>query len=356
MFYSRLVHRAAGVLGGEAGTPNRVLVNGEPHPQPVGRHDLLPGDVIEIELPSGGGKFPAAERSPEAILADLAEGILTPEGARGTVRLERVMGLLDGKIAIVTGAGTGIGRASAARLAAEGAKVVLVGRRRHVLDEVATVIKEAGGEAFVKATDIEDGDEVRDLVAWTRDRVGPVDILVNNAGSAGKVRNVRWIEEEEWNAVLGVNLTAVYLLTQAVLPDMLARGDGTIVTVSSLAAARPNLLGGAAYGAAKAGARNFMTYLHNTFRNDGIRATCILPGEVNTPILDNRPSPPSEQVRAEMVQPDDVARAVLLAASLPPRTVIEELVIAPTKLRDTSEDIEISRWTGAPEEDLPNGS
>nr|WP_267895521.1 hydantoinase B/oxoprolinase family protein [Streptomyces sp. RTd22] len=78
MFYSRMHHVADGVLGGEPGTPNRVLVNGEPHPQPVGRHDLAPGDVIDIELPSGGGKFPAAERDREAILADLAEGILTP--------------------------------------------------------------------------------------------------------------------------------------------------------------------------------------------------------------------------------------------------------------------------------------
>ena len=82
MFYSRMHHVADGVLGGEPGTPNRVLVNGEPHPQPVGRHDLAPGDVVDIELPSGGGKFPATERDREAILADLAEGILTPEGAR----------------------------------------------------------------------------------------------------------------------------------------------------------------------------------------------------------------------------------------------------------------------------------
>ena len=191
---------------------------------------------------------------------------------------------------------------------------------------------------------------MRELVAWTKDVAGPVDILVNNAGSASKVLNVRWIGEAEWNAVMGVNLTAVYLLTQAVLPDMLARGGGTIVTVSSLAAVRPNLLGGAAYGAAKAGVRNFMTYLRNTFRNDMIRATCVLPGEVNTPIMDNRAAPPSEETRAAMVQPEDVARAVLLCASLPQRTVVEELVIAPTLLRDTSADIETSRWIGAPED------
>ncbi|WP_328351227.1 SDR family oxidoreductase [Streptomyces sp. NBC_00445] len=260
------------------------------------------------------------------------------------------MGTLDGKTALITGAGTGIGRETALVLAGEGARVVLVGRRQHILDEVAAVIEKAGGTVFTHSTHVENADEVRELVAWTREVAGPVDILVNNAGGASKVLDVRWISEEEWNHVMGVNLTAVYLLTQAVLPDMLERGGGSIITVSSLAAVRPTLLGGAPYGAAKAGVRNFMTYLHNTFRNDLIRATCILPGEVNTPILDSRAAPPSEEKRAAMVQPEDVARAVLLCASLPQRTVVEELVIAPTLQRDTSADIEISRWIGAPED------
>ncbi|UUU26620.1 SDR family oxidoreductase [Streptomyces sp. DSM 40750] len=262
-------------------------------------------------------------------------------------------GLLEGKTALVTGAGTGIGRETALMLAEAGATVVLVGRRQHILDEVAAVIKDAGGAAFTRSTHVENADEVRELAEWTRDEAGPVDILVNNAGGAGKVPDVRWTGEEEWNAVMGVNLTAVYLLTQAVLPDMLERGGGSIITISSLAAVRPTLLGGAPYGAAKAGVRNFMTYLHNTFRNDLIRATCILPGEVNTPILDSRAAPPSEEKRAAMVQPEDVARAVLLCATLPQRTVVEELVIAPTLPRDSSADVETSRWIGAPEDARP---
>ncbi|UKA55433.1 SDR family oxidoreductase [Arthrobacter sp. FW305-BF8] len=263
------------------------------------------------------------------------------------------MGLLEGKVAIITGAGTGMGRSTAAQLAAEGASVVLVGRRGEVLDEVASAITAEGGRAVSRAADICSKDDVDALVEWVSETLGPVDILVNNAGSASKVLNVRWISQDEWNDVLDVNLNAVYLLTQAVLPDMLARKTGTIITVSSLAAVNPNLLGGAAYGAAKAAVRNFMTYLHNTFRNEGLRAVTILPGETATPILDNRARPPRQEEREAMVQPDDVARAIHLVATLPQRTVVQELVIAPTVQRDTSGDIEISRWTGAPAEEVP---
>src|SRR5437588_788905 len=135
-----------------------------------------------------------------------------------------MMGLIDGKVALVTGAGTGIGRESAILLAREGATVVLTGRRMAPLEDVVAEIK----------------------------------------------------------------------LTQAVLPAMIAKSEGTIITVSSLAALNPNLLGGAAYGAAKAGVKNFMTFLHNTYRNQGIRATTILPGETNTPIMDNRARTPLE--------------------------------------------------------------
>lgn len=258
------------------------------------------------------------------------------------------MGLLDGKTAIVTGAGSGIGREAAKLLAADGATVILVGRRTELLDQLAAAIGDAG-RAIPVPTHIEDRTEVERLLERVHAEAGPVDILVNNAGSASTILNVRWISDREWRQVIDVNLNAVFLLTQAVLPDMLERRAGTVITVSSLAAVNPNLLGGAAYGAAKAGARNFMTYLHNTFRNDGIRATCILPGEVATPIMNNRARPPAEDERAGMVQPEDVARAVHLAASLPDRTVITELIIAPRHQRDTSGDLEVSRWVGAPD-------
>ena len=258
------------------------------------------------------------------------------------------MGALDGQVAIMTGGGSGIGRAAALMLAAEGAQVVVAGRRKAPIEEVAAEIGRAGGRAAARVCDVEKAAEARGLAEWTVAQCGRVDILVNNAGHSSRARNVRWVGQEEWDSVLAVNLTGVYALTQAVLPGMIERGGGTIITVSSLAALKPGLIGGAPYGAAKAGVRNLMGHVHTVLREKGIRATTIMPAEVDTPILDNRPLRPDAQARATMMQAEDVARAILLCATLPPRTVIEEIVMSPTILRDQSADIRTARDEGAP--------
>lgn len=255
---------------------------------------------------------------------------------------------ITGHVALVTGAATGIGRAISLALAHEGATVVLVGRRQAPLEEVRGEIESAGGHAMVVALDVTDAAAVQATFAQVTAEVGAVDILVNNAGSSTPTRNPQWMSVDEWRQVVEVNLTAVFSCTQAVLDGMLQRGRGTIVTVSSIAALTPNLLGGAAYGAAKAGARNFMSFLHGTFRDQGIRAITVIPGETDTPILDDRVRPPATNERAHMVQPDDVARAVLLAVTIPARTVMQELTVLPTRQRDLSVDLEVSRWAGAP--------
>lgn len=257
------------------------------------------------------------------------------------------MGALDGQVAIMTGGGSGIGRAAALMLAAEGAQVVVAGRRKGPIEEVAAEIGRAGGRAVARVCDVEKVAEARGLAEWTVAQCGRVDILVNNAGHSSRARNVRWVGQEEWDSVLAVNLTGVYALTQAVLPNMIERGGGTIITVSSLAALKPGLIGGAPYGAAKAGVRNLMGHVHTVLRDKGIRATTIMPAEVDTPILDNRPLRPDAQARATMMQAEDVARAILLCATLPPRTVIEEIVMSPTILRDQSADIRTARDEGA---------
>ena len=258
------------------------------------------------------------------------------------------MGVLDGQVAIMTGGGTGIGRAAALMLAAEGAQVVVAGRRKAPLDEVAGEIMQAGGRAVARPCDVEKPAEARGLAEWTVAQYGRADILVNNAGHSSKARNIRWVGQEEWDSVLAVNLTGVYALTQAVLPGMIERGGGTIITISSLAALRPGLIGGAPYAAAKAAVLNLMGHVHNVLRDKGIRATTIIPAEVDTPILDNRPLRPDARARSTMMHAEDVARAILFCATLPPRTVIETLVMSPTILRDQSEDIRIARDEGAP--------
>jgi NADP-dependent 3-hydroxy acid dehydrogenase YdfG len=249
---------------------------------------------------------------------------------------------LDGQVAIVTGAGTGIGRATALMLAAEGALVVVVGRRRALLDAVVAEIGRAKGRAVARVCDLERSDETRGLAAWTIATFGRVDVLVNNAGHSSRARNIRWVREDEWRSVLAVNLDAVYLLTQAVLPGMLERREGTIVTVASLSADRPGLVGGAPYGAAKAAARNLMGHVHTVYRNQGIRATTIVPAEVDTPILDNRPLPPSAEARATLMQAEDVAAAIVFCVTLPPRTVVEEIVMSPNHDRERSAELAVA--------------
>ena len=257
------------------------------------------------------------------------------------------MAVLDGQVAIMTGGGTGIGRSAALMLAAEGALVVVSGRRKAPIEAVAGEITAAGGRAAARVCDVARPAEARALAAWTVAQYGRVDVLVNNAGHSSKARNVRWVPQDEWDAVVNVNLTGVYALTQAVLPSMIARGGGTIITVSSLAALKPGLIGGAPYGAAKAGVRNLMGHVHTVLREKGIRATTIMPAEVDTPILDNRPLVPDETARATMMQAEDVARAILLCVTLPARTVIEEMVMSPTILRDQSADLRTARDLGA---------
>src|SRR5437764_1413852 len=143
------------------------------------------------------------------------------------------MGRLDGQVAIVTGGGSGIGREAAKMLAAEGAHVVVAGRRKEPLTQVVGEIQRAGGKAMARQADVGKHTEAVALARLTVDTLGRVDILVNNAGHSSKARSIRWVGKPEWDSVLDVNLNGVYALTQAVLPDMLARGGGTIVPASS---------------------------------------------------------------------------------------------------------------------------
>ncbi len=241
------------------------------------------------------------------------------------------MGQLDGQVAVVTGAGSGIGRASALTLAGEGAAVVLAGRRESPLRETAALIADAPGggadRALVTPCDVSVEGQVRGMVAGALDRFGRVDVLVNNAGLNVPRRSLAEMDPDDWRRIVAVNLDGPYLCVHAVLPAMRARGNRTFIHIGSKAAWRPSPLAGAAYTATKAGLAGLSAVINAEERANGIRSAVIVVGDMNTPLLDDRPSPPPAETRAQLLDPDDVAACVRLIAALPPRARIEELVL-----------------------------
>lgn len=247
---------------------------------------------------------------------------------------------LQDQVCVITGGGSGIGRGAAIRMAADGAKVALVGRTASKVEDVKYEIEGADGTALAFGLDVSDNDAVQKMTQEVLDVFGPVDVLVNNAGHSSLHRRLLNTSSEEVRSVIDSNLIGTIYCTQAVVPAMLEAECGTIINVSSLAGT--NVTGpfsGFAYGAAKAAVINFTQFLNADLRNTGIRASVVVPGEVATPILDNRPVPPSDEARDLMVGVDETSEAIYLIASLPLRTNIPELVIRPTYQRDVSEEV-----------------
>lgn len=242
-------------------------------------------------------------------------------------------------VCIITGGGSGIGRDAAIKMAQEGAKVIIVGRTESKLVDVKTEISSSGGTAISYSLDVADYDAVQKMVDDVIDRFGQIDVLVNNAGHSSFNRRLLNTTPEEVRSVIDSNLIGTFFCTQAVVPTMLKAKSGTIINISSLAAVTPGPFSGFAYGAAKAGVINFTEFLNNDLRNTGIRASVIIPGEVATPILDNRPIPPDSDARTMMVDVAETSDAILLIATLPKRSNIPELVIRPTMHRNMTGEI-----------------
>ncbi len=236
-------------------------------------------------------------------------------------------GRLSGQVAIVTGGGSGIGAGIARALADVGCRVTVVGRRESAL---AATVAHAPEAISAAAADVGDRASVEELVAGVVGEHGRIDILVNCAGTNTVKRSVAELSPEDWETLLRINATGAFHCIQSALPQMREQGAGTIVNISSVAGRRAIPLGGVAYNASKFAMTALGTTVGEEEKDNGIRVTNVYPGEVETPILDARPVPVSAEHRAKILQPEDVAAAVLTVVTLPQRARIPELVIVPT--------------------------
>jgi NADP-dependent 3-hydroxy acid dehydrogenase YdfG len=233
-------------------------------------------------------------------------------------------GALAQQVAIVTGAGRGIGRAVARALADEGASVVLASRTRRELADVAAAIRERGGRALAIPTDVASSEAVDALVEQSVAELGRVDLLVAAAGVAS-FGPLAGTKPSDWEGMLAVNLRGAMLCCRAVLPPMLRQRRGTIITIGSVAAWRP-IPGCAVYAASKAGIAAFSRVLAEELRGEGVRVGVIAAGAVDTPLWDAIPNGPD---RGRMLRPEDVARAVVSMATAPAHAALEEVTLLP---------------------------
>jgi len=250
------------------------------------------------------------------------------------------MGLLEGRIALVTGASTGMGRAIAVCLAGEGASLGLVARGREALEEAAGAARARGAVALTFAGDVADDVFARRVIDELVERFGRIDLLVNNAGTNTFHRNLADISVEDWRRVLETNVTGAFLFTRYALHPMRKAGRGQIVNVTSTAGLTPTPPAGVAYSASKHALHSLTTSVNLEERRHGIKACAIVPGETDTPNLDLRPRPPSREALAKMLRPEDIANAVLYAASQPAHVSVELIVVNPFERRDYQADYE----------------
>ncbi len=238
--------------------------------------------------------------------------------------------MLQGKIAWVTGGGSGIGEAGAMALAEAGATVIVSGRDDTKLRAVVARIVEAGHEAEALSLDVTNSNAVAKAGAALIARHGRVDILVNSAGV--NLPNRRWnnLTAESFDRIVATNLNGTLYAIAAVLPQMRAQRDGCIINVASWAGRYHAYMTGPAYNASKFAVVELSHSLNDDEGPNGIRSCALCPGEVATPLLAKRAVPPPPEDIARMLKPEDLGRAIRFVAEMPPRVAINELVISPT--------------------------
>ena len=232
---------------------------------------------------------------------------------------------LAGKIAIVTGAGRGIGRATALLLGQSGARVVLASRSEFELSAVSEEITKQNGEALAVSTDLTRDEEMKRLINRTLEHWGSVDYLINNAGW-GRTAPVIKAKVEDWDRTLQVNLRAPMILSQLILPTLIEKGEGAIINIGSISA-RAGQANTAAYSASKSGLIAFTESLYEEVREYGIKVAVILPGFVDTPLI-----PPTRRLdRSKMIRPEDIAQTVFFVLTCSPNCCPVEIAVRPQR-------------------------
>ena len=220
-----------------------------------------------------------------------------------------------------------MGEAIALALAAEGAKVAVAGRRQEKLDAVS---KQAGGKILTHTVDVAERESVKSLFDWADAQFGgQLHLLVNCAGVNVPKRSMSELAPEDWDKVMAINATGAFNCMHFGLPLMRPHHIGLVINISSTSGKRAAPLGGLAYNASKFAMAAIGTSASEDERGNGIRVTTIFPGEVDTPILDERPVPPDADHRAKILKPADIAAITVTIAKLPPLAHVPELVIKP---------------------------
>lgn len=238
-------------------------------------------------------------------------------------------GTLSAKTAVVVGASSGIGLATANLFADAGATVHAAARRRESIEEGAGK-HVASGRVTAHALDVSDAGAVEKMIREIGE-AGGIDVLVVAAGMNVPERRLEQLSPESWVGMLSVNLSGAFYCVKAALP-YLREARGLVVLISSVSGSWPDA-SGPAYQASKAGMSEFAHAAGFEEHQNGVRFTSIKPGIVDTPILDNRPEPPSQEIRDMSLKPEDVAATCLFLATLPPRAYVPELTILPTALQ-----------------------
>jgi len=233
------------------------------------------------------------------------------------------------KTAVITGAGSGVGRAIALKLARDDWRVAILGRRAETLQETIRLAGPHASRFTHHICDVGDASAVSEMGKRVLAEFGAVEVLVNSAGTNAPKRSLELLSLEDYHAMMAANLNGAYYCVQAFLPQMRARGSGTIINIVSDAGKAASPKAGPAYVMSKFGLAGLTQSINAEERAKGVRACAIFPGDIDTPLLEKRPQPPEVAARARMLRAEDVAQCAWFCINMPSHAIVEEVLLRP---------------------------